>query len=59
MGKDEDLCQKDINTLEEFRTEAAGAITWSEKWDKDLDDSDNPFFRRFRQYVLRELMDGP
>ncbi len=47
MGKYEDVFGRSISDPDGFWGEAAGAIDWSRKWDKVLDDSNKPFYRWF------------
>lgn len=47
MGSYQDFFDRSITDPNGFWGEAAEAITWTKKWDKVLDDSNQPFYRWF------------
>ncbi|OGW27744.1 MAG: propionyl-CoA synthetase [Nitrospirae bacterium GWC2_57_13] len=47
MGRYNDIFQKSISDPQGFWGKAAEAISWHKKWDKVLDDSNQPFYRWF------------
>ncbi len=47
MGSYQDFFDRSITDPDGFWGEAAEAITWTKKWDKVLDDSNQPFYRWF------------
>ena len=47
MGKYEEVFQRSIQDPNGFWGEAAEAISWEQKWDRVLDDSNPPFYRWF------------
>ncbi|SMF32119.1 propionyl-CoA synthetase [Tistlia consotensis] len=48
MGKFDEIHARSVADPEGFWGEAAEAIHWSERWDRVLDDSDQPIWRWFR-----------
>ena len=58
MSRFDEVYSKSLNDPQAFWAEAAEDVSWFQRWDKVLDDSDAPFYRWFTGAVCNTCYNG-